>query len=296
MGKRDESSQPILVARDLDTKMTVSFLVQSKGMASEYAVKRLLAFLREIGHHDNRIIIKTDQESPIKVVAERLAKDRGDAQTILENSPVRSSGSNGGIERAVKEVEYQLKTMKSALDDRVGTNIGATSDIIPWMIEYSSVVINRYLVSKDGRTAYERAKGKASKMLGFEFAEAVMFRRLPTPGRLGKLESLWENGTFIGYRSTSGEYMIANGNGIYKARTVRRVTEDRRWRKSEVESIKYTPWRVKEPVARKGDEASECMEHRTSIDIEVDKDIETSIKEPQRPKRPCRGGPTSLGR
>ena len=139
MGKKDEEAQPILVARDRDTRMTVSFLVQSKGVVSNYTVKRLMAFLREIGHHGNNIIIRSDQESPIKAVAERLAKERGEAQTLLENSPVRSSGSNGIVERAIKEIEYHVKSLKSALDERLGTSIGAASNILAWLIEFSGV-------------------------------------------------------------------------------------------------------------------------------------------------------------
>ncbi len=69
------------------------------------------------------------------------------------------------------------------------------------MIEYASVRINRYLVGKDGKTAYERLKGKTSKMIGIEFAETVTLWRAPTPGRSGKLESTWEEGTFCGYKA-----------------------------------------------------------------------------------------------
>ena len=76
MGRKDEQAQPILVARDRETRMTLSFLVQDKGSASEYVIKRLVAFLQEIGNHGNKLIIKSDQESLIKAVAEGLAKER----------------------------------------------------------------------------------------------------------------------------------------------------------------------------------------------------------------------------
>ena len=71
---------------------------------------------------------------------------------------MRSSGSNGVTERAVKEVGYELKTMKSSMDEKLNTNIGTDAKILTWMIEYASVLINRYLVGKDGKTAYERLK------------------------------------------------------------------------------------------------------------------------------------------
>ena len=83
---------------------------------------------------------------------------------------MRSSGSNGVAERAIKEVEYQVRTMKSALDQNVNTDIGAESSILTWMIEFASVLINR---------SYERLKGKASKM-GIGFAETVILENWPS--------------------------------------------------------------------------------------------------------------------
>ena len=120
-------------------------------------------------------------------------------------SPVKSLGSNGVIERGIKEVQGQLIAMKCALDARVGVDIRVTLNILPWMVEYASMLINKYLVGTDGTTAYERLRGKKSKMLGFEFGESVHFRRVPLQGRLGKLDSVWQTGLFVRYRSQSGE-------------------------------------------------------------------------------------------
>ena len=60
------------------------------------------------------------------------------------------------------------------------------------MVEYALVLINRYLVGKDGKTAYERFRGKKSKMLGFEFGESVHFWRIPLQARIGKFYGLWQ--------------------------------------------------------------------------------------------------------
>ena len=119
MGKRDEAAQPILVARDRDTKMTVSYLVRAKGCADAYVVKRLIAFLKEIGYEGKKVIIRSDQESPIKAVIDKLVELRGDGMVVPEHSPVRSSGSNGIVERAIKEVEMKVRCLKSAIDERL---------------------------------------------------------------------------------------------------------------------------------------------------------------------------------
>ena len=138
--------------------------------------------------------------------------------------------------------------MKSALDERVSMSLRGTSNILPWMVEFASVLVNRYLVGHDGKTAHERSRGKTSKMFGFEFGELVHFKRIATARRLGKLDSLWHKGVFVGYRSQSGEYMVANDEGTYKTRTVKRMPVEERWNKEAVEDLKWTPWKFKADV------------------------------------------------
>ena len=134
--------------------------------------------------------------------------------------------------------------MKSALDDRICTDLSIDSNVLPWLIEFASVLVNRYLVGRDGTTAFERLKGKPSRMLGHEFAEVVHFRRLPATGRLGKLDSLWQTGVLVGYKANTGEYMIVNHEGAYKTRTVRRAPLDDRWSKTNVGGAKRALWQV----------------------------------------------------
>ena len=83
LGKKHEEAQPVLVARDRDTRMTLSFLVRSKGVSDDLACNRILAFLKEIGR-TGKLIIKSDQESSIKVLAEKIAEARG-VQSIQEH-------------------------------------------------------------------------------------------------------------------------------------------------------------------------------------------------------------------
>ena len=127
LGGQSEEAQPVLVIRERDTKMILSFLVREKGANDPHVIRRVMAFLTELGHSGNNVIIKTDQESPDRAVAAKIAAERQEGRTILENSPVKSSGSNGVIERGVKEFEYQVRTMKSVLDERIGTNVRSDS-------------------------------------------------------------------------------------------------------------------------------------------------------------------------
>ena len=62
-------------------------------MVNDCVIRRLLQFFREFDHHEKKVVIRSDQESPMRAVAEKLAKERSEAQTIMQHSPVRSSGS-----------------------------------------------------------------------------------------------------------------------------------------------------------------------------------------------------------
>ena len=169
--------------------MTMSSVVPSKE-SSEFIAKRTVAFLRECGCDMAKITIKTDQEPAILRVAEDIVKLRaanGADETISENSPAYAHQSNGVVERGLQSVEGMVRTLRSALEERIGVTLEIGDAIWPWLVEYASYLLNRMEVSHDGKTAYERLKGKRSKVIGVEFGETVMWKRRPIGGPLGKL-------------------------------------------------------------------------------------------------------------
>ena len=75
---------------------------------------------------------------------------RSGLELLPEESPVGESQSNGVIERGAKEVEYQMRSMISALGTRLGTDINASSNTPPWFIEYASALRIESLHSGQG--------------------------------------------------------------------------------------------------------------------------------------------------
>ena len=75
-------------------------------------------------------MIRSDQKSLMRAVVEKLAKERSEAQTVVEYSPVRSSGSNGVVERAINEEDHQVRTIKTGPDQNVNTDSGVASSIL----------------------------------------------------------------------------------------------------------------------------------------------------------------------
>ena len=119
----------------------------------------------------------------------RLRAAAGGGKFIVEASPVGSSTSNGVVERAIQSVQGQVRVLKLALERRWGVLIPARHCVIPWLVEYAAYLLNRFEVGQDGKTAYERLKGKQARTLGVEFGEAILWRSKPPGGALGKLSS-----------------------------------------------------------------------------------------------------------
>ena len=75
-----------------------------------------------------------------------------------------------------------------------------------------------------------------------EFGEAVMWKRRPQGGPLGKLSCLWSDGIYLGVKGSTGEYIVRDGAGVWKTRTVRRKIEPERWNKDTIKLVGGVPW------------------------------------------------------
>ena len=230
----------VLVMRDRDTKMMLATVVPRKGTKGEFAARRSAAFCSEVGYSGASMIMRSDQEPAIVALVGDIALRRAPAKTIIEQSPVGSSQSNGIVERAIQSYEGLLRTLRGNLEERWDAVIPDGHAVWSWMSEYCAFLLNRFEVSADGKTAYERMKGKKAKQQGLEFAEGVLFKkkRVNQP----KSESVWEDGVYLGVRGVSGELIIGTKEGVWKTRTVQRKPKEHRWCQSNVEMIGGVPW------------------------------------------------------
>ena len=141
----------LLVARERDSKMILSTPLPTKGTSGKFGVKRFMAFLKEIGCENRNIILKSDQEEAIKALLDEISRYRADVSTIVEQSLVKSSQSNGIVERAIKSVVQQVKVLKSSLEARWGIELPDAHPIMVWITEYVGFLLNRFEVSQDGK-------------------------------------------------------------------------------------------------------------------------------------------------
>ena len=167
----EDQGMPTIVWKDDRTKIIKARLVPEKG-ASAYAVKRIAKDMKLLGYH--KFIMKSDGE-PAIVRLKEAVKGEMEQTIVLEESPVGDSQSNGIAERAIKTVQGMIRTLKSALEKRIGEEVMSDHPVLPWMITHAAELVNRYQKGKDGRTAHYRWKGKVFKKKVVEFGEVVLY-------------------------------------------------------------------------------------------------------------------------
>ena len=80
-----------------------------------------------------------------------------------ERPPVGESQSNGIIERGVGLVAGQARTLKAALEHRVGARVPPDARILCWLVELGGILMNRCghrQGRKDTTAKTTRAKGQ----------------------------------------------------------------------------------------------------------------------------------------
>ena len=111
-----------------------------------------------------------------------------------------------------------------------------------WITEYSSYLMNQMEVGHDGKTAYERCKGKSAKVNGIKFGEGILWKKQPQGGGLGNLQSMWNDGIFLGIKGTTGEFIIGDRLGIKRTRTIQRKPFEKRWDAENLKIVAGVPW------------------------------------------------------
>ena len=240
MGDSGEERITILVGRERSTGMSMATVVPAKGGSGQFAVLKVLKFIRLCGAEESDIILKTDQEPAIEVLVKDIVKARGAVGTVVEKSPVGSSGSNGVVERAVQSVEGVIRTLKSACEARWDIALKPGARTIVFLTEYAAYLLNKLEVGKDGKTAWERSRGKKGVVMAVEFGERVLWRVKPA-GRMAKLNPRWEYGVFVGVRPESGEVLVATKEGLQTVRAVRRLPMSERWSANNSDYIRHLP-------------------------------------------------------
>ena len=234
---------PTLVLKDRDTLATAAHVISTRA-DNQWVVRQTCRDLKRWGIL-NDVIFRCDQERVLidhfhEVMRQRQA-DRG-ARSFVEHNPVGDSQKAGFIEAGVKAVEGSVRAILYGLEEKLGCKISVTLPVFAWLVEHAAECLNLFRVGFDGKTPYERQRGKPWGGTVIEFGSRVQHR---TPGktRCGSMEARWHSGIFLGMRVESQEFFVALEDGsVVRASAVEPFTEETRWNADLVKGVKGTPW------------------------------------------------------
>ena len=160
-----------------------------------------------------------------------LAKFHG-RKVVPEDPPRGESQSNGTVEEAGKTVREFVRVPREHVQDKAEVELGASDVIVLWMVRWAAMMVSRFLVGKDGVTAYERRRGRKCRIPVVAFGEMVWYKISPGKERGKKLESEWREWLWLGHSRISNEAVIGTREGVVRACAVKRMDEESRWEAS----------------------------------------------------------------
>ena len=238
----DERFLTCLVGRVYPSMTVFASPCAQKGPDS-YVTRRLAGFLKACGLTTFNYMC--DQEGAIRTMITEVievTKSRGEwIGAIPEHSPVGESQSNGRAERAVQQVEDQVRTLLCDLEERLGHSLKPHDPVLSWMIEYAAVVINKYQPHEStGSTAYMALHGKDVEERLAYFGEKVYFH-VPKRRR-SNLDCRWGVGIFLGTLMTTTEVLVGIPSGdVIRTNSVARLVPSQRWDLKAILKVTGTP-------------------------------------------------------
>ena len=132
----DEGGEKLtILVVERHSKMKKAVVVLSKGSTGRYAVRMVVDPIKECGDKDLTVIVKSDQEPAMKFLVDDVCMAMTGARTIVEQAPNGTKGSNGIVDMAVQLAEQCLRTVRSALSERMNVRIDTKHPVIKLLCE-----------------------------------------------------------------------------------------------------------------------------------------------------------------
>ena len=227
----------LLVATDMDSGAVFATQTPLKGQEGLHAIRSMVAWLNELGL--KRLTLQTDGEAALIKWAE-FVKRESSLTINLRQSPLESSQSNGGAERAVRTVKDMTRTLIEHVRVRCGVYVSTTHTLHSWAVRHAAWLVTRFQPHGGGKeTSWFRLRGRPYSSPVYEFAEAVMVR---FPGATSRARSRWAKGVFVGKVDSTDEVVVLTENGMIRSRAVRRMPQGEEYDVPLIGRVRGLPW------------------------------------------------------
>ena len=179
--------------------------------------------------------MKSDQEPA--TLKQAVRESMPTAEVVIEGSPVEEHQPNGTIEVTVLEIQMEIGVR----------GVRWKRDGCLRLVEHARMLMSRYPVGRDGRTAYEQHAGTACRRQLVEFGSMCSSCHFVLEVHdKQKLDPECHEGTFIGIRDRSDVECRKNEE---------RARGGKSWNHG-ISSLTDTPWK---PAPVEGDVAADAL-------------------------------------
>ena len=177
-----------------------------------------------------------------------------------EHSQPGESQSSGLAERTIQSVKDLIRCHKATFESRIKRKLPMSHPIMRWLIEHVVLLLNKYQVGTDGRTAYGRLHGKEVRERICQFGEKILYF-VPKQNR-APITLRWRYGVFLGRAMNADQNDIGLADGsVTQARAMVRLIPGVRWDVARVERIAGTPTALSTQALDTVEEALEPHDH-----------------------------------
>ena len=238
----EEETVTVLVMKDRGSRAIRTWLMPNKGCDVDGSADCIAAGVHDLGHR-GPICVKSDNEPALIALREAVMAKLPAGAIPVQPVPGESQ-SNGMIEAGVKLFKGLLRVHLAALERKIGAQFPSKHPVVAWLTEHVGDVTTKYMVSADGKTAYERLYGKPVREEALEFGERVLYKRRAAQDMNVVLDARWLPALWLGRRWGSSAHRVYADGRVFDVRAVQRRPAVERWSAAELAAVRATPWRV----------------------------------------------------
>ena len=148
------------------------------------------------------------------------------------------------MEEAGKDTRELFCSFLSQVEEGTKESLPLDSNLVPWMIRWAAICYSRYAMGRDGRTSFERIRGRSCRAIVVPIGEKVCFKKTrETVERKNKAESEWFIGIWLGPALISSETLTGTEDGVVRASSIKRSNVAEKLNMEDIASMQGTPQR-----------------------------------------------------